>query len=204
MRFLVVGAAMILGAASVEAATVTASSTLSAAELAAATTPTPGPDASTGVVSLDVTGSIPRFQRSPFDTIPGLETTGVYNAVQEGSTATYTFGTLQTAFSLIWGSPDTFNVLAFFKDGMQVDLGAFGSTLTGDEVVMVAGLPQLARGVASVSITGIQFDEVRLGSKLHAFEYAQIDATPIPLPGAAWLSLAGLGMLFLARRRAVV
>lgn len=204
MRHLSTAAALIVSllAFNAQSATLTASSTLSAGELAAATTPGLAPTATLGAVDLNVTGSIATQRRSPFDTIPALADTGVYNAVRAGGVATYSFMSPQTSFDLIWGSPDTFNRLVFFLGGAPVDLGAFGANLTGDEIVAAAGLAELGRGVASVSVTDIVFDEVLLGSTMNAFEFTVPGApSVIPLPAAGWLSLAGLGVLFLARRR---
>lgn len=128
--------------------------------------------------------------RSPWEGTP-FEATGAYNSVENGGFAQYEYAVDQESFELMWGSPDFYNRLYFYDDGVEV--GFF----TGDMFTppATAGL-----GFINVIFAGV-FDTVRFeSSPFDAFEFANVQ--PVPIPAAAALfatGLAGLGLL--GRRR---
>ena len=96
----------------------------------------------------------------------------------------------QTSLSFLWGSPDTYNYLFFRLDGANVST-FIGSPITGSP----------SAGSVLVTFTGL-FDEVWFESRgSNAFEFASITATPVPLPAAGWMLLAGIGGLVALRRK---
>ncbi len=182
-------------ALSASAATVTLDTTLhapSAGETVLA------PTSTTGIVRLNFVGndlSAPApNSRTPYEGT-AFQNTGFYNSVSAGATAAYDFAVDQDSFSLMWGSPDTYNTLAFFLDGASV------FSLTG-----AAAVPPgtFGLGFVNVLIGDLAFDRVVFSSSSDAFEFAQVASTPapVPLPAAAWLLASALGgMGLLSRRR---
>ena len=162
------------------------------------TLPTPdaagvlAPTSTTGTVGLNVIGNDfagSELSRSPWDTTI-YEATGKYNAVYGGATATYLYSVDQTEFSLMWGSPDTYNTLEFFNNG--------GSVFS---VVGTAVQPPVSSGFVNVSVTDLVFDKVVFSSADDSFEYAKLSHSPIPIPAAVWLFGSGLlGLVGIARR----
>jgi hypothetical protein len=154
------------------------------------------PTSTTGNVRIDwvgndLDGTAPN-SRSPYDTTASVNT-AVYHSVSAGATATYSFGTTQSAFAFMWGSPDDYNTLNFYLGAANV--GSF----TGNAVIPpgTAGL-----GFVDVVFNGL-FDKVVFGSiGKDAFEFTNVSFTPIPLPAAGWLLLTGfVGLSVLGRRR---
>jgi hypothetical protein len=204
MKTILAAGALALAAAAADAATVTAVTTLTPAQTAAATLDVAAPTSITGGFFLNATGSVGGVRRSPYDMVPGLEQTGKYHSVQGGGSMTYAFSELQTGFSLLWGSPDTYNTLTFFNGADAVDLGALGFSITGNEVAALAPVSPLGTRFAVLTVADIAFDRVTLSSGSNAFEFGLVESTPapVPLPAAAWMLLAGLGALVAVRRRA--
>ncbi len=211
MKTLVIGLAFGLLAASASAATVSVVKTALPIDPVEAQSAVLAPTSFTaGAFLANQTGSVGGVRRSPYDTVSGLAATGVYNSVQRGGSATYLFGAAQDSFSILWGSPDSYNTLSFFLDGSQIDLGAAtgvsGMSITGAEVAALPLAQAQQVGLAQILFSGFLFDEVVLASGANAFEYGLVSSTPapapVPLPAAAWLLAAGLGALGLLRRRA--
>lgn len=126
-------------------------------------------------------------RRSPWE---GTALDGsVYSAIT--GRVSYAFGSVRTAFSLVWGSPDTYNDLKFFLGGNLVD------TVNGSAI-----LPCCGTNVASslVTISGLKFDSVEFRSGAQAFEYANVAAVPVPAAGL--MLLGAVGGLAVLRRRA--
>lgn len=100
------------------------------------------------------------------------------------------FTGVQSSFSFLWGSPDDFNTLTFKLAGSTV------GTFTG---TVITGAP--SAGSVLAKFLG-NFDSVEfLSDPSNAFEFASIETTPVPLPAAGWMLLAGLGGMAALRRR---
>lgn len=138
--------------------------------------------------------------RSPFDetsdaafsTSSGATVDTEYFAVGPGNPnnpATLEFSKVQRSFALLWGSPDTYNTLSFYLNGVEV-----GST-TG------APFTPLAFGSSYVKFEGYFDTVVFYSDPNNAFEWSNMTASAIPLPAAGWLLIGGLGALVAVRRR---
>lgn len=139
-------------------------------------------------VGNDLDGTAPN-SRSPYDAT-AYENTAVYHSVSAGAEAVFTSASVFSSFALMWGSPDTYNKIAFFLNGSGV--GSFD----GSDVIPpgTGGL-----GFVDVLFTGL-FDEVRLSSVgQDAFEFTNVSA--VPLPAAGWLLVGGIGGLAAMKRR---
>lgn len=126
--------------------------------------------------------------------VPGVSQ--VYTSVARGF-AEYTFGGTGKLFktlSFVWGTPDPFNRVVFFRGGVQVD--SIDGTLFSTRALNV-DMP-----LTTVSnINGGGFDTVRFSSQGVAFEYANLSVAAIPVPAAGLLLLTALGGVALLRRR---
>lgn len=203
MKIALATVAAVLAAAAAQAATVSVVKTAVAIDPVEAVADVLAPTAFTGTFFENATGSVGGVRRSPYDTVAGLAGTGVYHSVSGGGTATYAFAQDQIGFSLLWGSPDSYNSLSFFNDGVQLSLDSFGLTLTGDEIAALPLSQPQQVGLALVAISGFTFDKVVFASGGNAFEYGLVSSTPaaVPLPAAAWMLIAGFGALVAAGRR---
>ena len=106
-------------------------------------------------------------------------------------TATYTAGPSSTGFSIFWGSPDAYNTVEFL-DGSTVETSFIGTNLnppagTGAQLVTFA--------FNGLDITSV----VLIDSGTAAFEYSNVQFTPIP--AALPLFAGGLGLMGLLGRR---
>jgi hypothetical protein len=115
----------------------------------------------------------------------------VYSSVSGGALAIFDFGSIFPVLEIVWGSPDTYNYIDFFRSGGLVGTIGGGDGVRPPESDLQAFL--------RIGVTD-GFDAIRLRSEnQNAFEFANLNA--IPLPAAAWLMLAGIGGLGLVARR---
>lgn len=157
--------------------------------------PTPLPanplaSATLGTVYQNVTTSISGVRRSPWEAT--VHAGAAFVSVSKDSWARYDFAKDQKAFRVMWGSVDLYNYLEFYKDGFLV-FAIGGGALA----------PTAPRGTAFtvVTVTGLLFDQLRFRSSGNAFEYANLETTPVPLPAGLVLLVSALGGLGLAARR---
>lgn len=143
--------------------------------------------------------------RTPWEEFAAIADTAYYNSVEAGGFAEYVFTTLQTTFSLMWGSPDSYNTLRFFD---AADNEVFAMSGGNSAITSATGYTP-GRSFVNVSITDLDpFAKVRFGSGSDAFEYANVaplnppsSAAPVPLPAAVWTMGAALGALTLTSRK---
>jgi hypothetical protein len=152
------------------------------------------------------TGNSSGIYRSPFDNegLAGSPDNSAYIGLSyfavgpdnPNNPAKLSFGgVLHDGLKLLWGSPDTYNYLYFYKEGSLV------ATVLNTDIAPQPD-PATTFGAAFVHITNVVFDEVWFkSSPNNAFEFSNVSATVVPLPAAAWLMLAGLGGLGLMSRR---
>lgn len=158
-------------------------------------------DATTGTVFQNTTNSVSGVRRSPWQ---GTSSDGSsYTSVSGGGSATYDVGPSK-ALSFVWGSPDTYNKLSFFFGNTLLGF-ITGSQVTSD-VKPITTIPNSApsAGFAFVKLVldgGLVFDTVKFESGSNAFEYASVQATPVPVPAAGALLISALAAMGLVRRR---
>jgi hypothetical protein len=167
-----------------------------------------------------VAGSVVDGYKSPFD--PALANGGVdvvgddvidlWQEIQyftvgsptplAASPAIMTFAVKQSYLSLLWGSIDSYNAIAFYLNGVLQD------TVDGGYLLANGGEPA-ANGAAFVQIAE-SFDEIRFfsnfpafGEDTAAFEFSNVVAA-VPVPAAGFLLIGALGGLAALRRRKTV
>jgi hypothetical protein len=135
----------------------------------------PAPTATAGVVELGTSGSITNVR---LDLWAGTALAGSqYNSIRNGS-ATYDFGRVAGALNIVWGSPDTWNSIAFFNGGSLV------TTITGGDFAAAFGMTlgaadQTWARIRDITGNGLEgFDRVVLASTQAALEYAHVEAVP--------------------------
>lgn len=154
---------------------------------------TPGTAGTTGPVTVTTTGSIPNVQADPWSGT-GAAGVGTYTSVYGGGAATYDIKPTKTV-SFIWGSPDSWNTLAFYNNGTLVD------SITGSSIVTQANLGYVAAYVTLT--TESVFDRLTFSSSTNSFEYAfpAEYVAPVPVPAAGLLAAGGIAALAGLKRR---
>jgi hypothetical protein len=105
------------------------------------------------------------------------------------------FDSVQSIFSLLWGSLDAYNTLAFYDASDELI-----TFFTGQDILNAGGTPS-ANGAAYVTISGLSpFRSVGFFSSQAAFEFSNVVAA-VPLPAGGLLLLTALGGLGIAARR---
>lgn len=193
-------AATIAAVALLSAAPLAEAATLSFSDLPSTAILNPTATAISGTVLENTTGSVGSVKRSPWElagsTVNHNAADAWYTSVGADSSATYSFG-LSNAATFVWGSPDTYNTLEFLLGGSVVDTVILG----GSENIDPASFSTNSALVTLTDITGGAFDGLRFSSGENAFEFANLEVAPVPLPAAGLLMLAGLGSFAALRRR---
>ena len=182
-----VAVASLLGAGGASAASVTFDPAAPTGAL------NPTATSTVGDVAENTSGSIPGIQRSPFEGGADFDDAYAYTSVGGGESATYDFGVDNNQVSFIWGSPDGYNLLTFYNDGVA----------TGETFVYTNNGANLADPFATIR-TDLAFDEVMFSSGQNAFEFAQLSVATVPLPAGGLLLLGALGGIAALRRRKAV
>lgn len=159
-------------------------------------------------------GSISGVYRSPFEYSynPGNGPIGwnqpntpgaLYSSVQGGSSATYFVGR-SNVLSILWGSPDSYNTLAFYSGAPGA--GDFLGSISGaGNSGIVSGTQPLeintyGHDQMTVTDNGGTFSYVVLSSTTNAFEFTNLETsfaitsvTATPVPAGLPLLASGLG-----------
>jgi hypothetical protein len=185
---LIAAAALAIGLAGAAPA-----ATVSFSALPANSAPNPTITAQSGQVIADTAGTVGGVRFSPWAGTAGAAT-NIFTSVGIGF-AEYAFSTLKGSLSFVWGSPDGFNSVEFYRGGSLIDT-----------VMGMGNGTNLALPTASVTAIGdnMGFDTVRFVSARKAFEYGFVtaaDLAPIPVPAAGLLLLTAVGGVAALRRR---
>jgi hypothetical protein len=144
----------------------------------------------------------------PFTGTPGVgnnyvakgQTQDPYVFAATGGTASFSFTSPQNAFSLLWGSVDSFNNLIFLNNSTVV------GTVTGTQILALAGIGdagfQGQGGSSWVKIFSTEdYNQVELTSNGNSFEALAFQSALLPEPSFYGVLGLGLVTLFLANRR---
>jgi hypothetical protein len=154
-----------------------------------------------------VSGSVGGQYRSPYEDVnqvirPGYENTQ-YTSVQAGGTGVWNVTTPTNLLSLLWGSPDSYNVINFYSgaDGtgtlvgsiLGSDLSAATPGLGHDQVALLVASNFLSFSLSSIGQNAFEFTNLQPCGP--GGSGCAIGPSPTPLPGALPLFASGLGML---------
>ena len=130
------------------------------------------------------------------DVLPGVPFLAAGPSSTTPAVMTFVGGT--SYLGLLWGSPDTFNVLTL-RDNLNVDY-VFTTASLGFPVQN--GDQSFNQFVQFSPSAGTVISTATFASSIDAFETTQFTVTPVPEPETYALMLAGLAALgFVARRR---
>lgn len=146
-----------------------------------------------------VSGNVSGQWQSPFNS---NALTDVQHYFSADPSETLSFGTVQTTFTMLWGSIDSYNTIQFLSGNTVV------GSKTGTDVInqfALGGSPSNYEKVGLFTFgfdQGETFDTVRFLSSQAAFEFALAPApAPVPLPAAGWLLAVGVAGLGAAARK---
>lgn len=159
------------------------------------------------VLDENVIGSISQERRSPWDApnspLDFTLETALYSSIRTvdqtsgaRASAIYSFDRTMRALSLVWGSVGPQNSIGFFLNGQAVQRNGEDFILFGGEI-----LTQPNPNSVFVTVSNLQFDELVFTAGRPAFEFANLNVIPIPLPASLPLLAAGLAALGFVRRR---
>ena len=130
------------------------------------------------------------------DVLPGVPFLAAGPSSTSPAVLTFLGGT--SFLGLLWGSPDTYNVLTL-RDNFNVDY-VFTTASLGFPVQN--GDQSFNQYVQFVASAGTRISTATFASGIDAFETTQFSVTPVPEPETYALMLAGLAALgFVGRRR---
>jgi hypothetical protein len=166
------------------------------------------PDVSSaGQFILSTSGSSPGVQASPFVnnldySVLSAVLNGVASPADSGS-AVYNITAGVTSISVLWGSPDAYNSVIFFTGAAGTNglgTGTVVATFTGSS--LTAATPGAGYDLVTFDISGVSSVEF-VDNGQAAFEYADLNLDPAPLPAALPLFASGLFLigLFTWRRK---
>jgi hypothetical protein len=150
------------------------------------------PKLADGGIDVPAEDAIPNWQAIKYFTV------GSPDPNLAPSPAIMTFSEKQSYLSLLWGSIDEYNSLAFYLNGV------LQSTVTGGYLLANGGQPA-ASGAAFVKVAE-DFNEIRFFSNYGllkdqaAFEFSNVVAA-VPVPAGGLLLIGALGGLAALRRR---
>ena len=157
---------------------------------------TVAPSDSTPTFVQNVSGSVATVERSPYELNNNGLAGAFYSVLAPGgqptfANATYNFAADTTVFALLWGSPDTYNNVAFYN-GPNGTGGLIGTSLAGSDLSCYPNnCTQLAWDVVTFTASGGTFGSVILtDTGPAAFEFGLRVGTnqgETPLPAAFWL-----------------
>jgi hypothetical protein len=153
-------------------------------------------------------GNLSGVYQSPFNNTP-LADSQTYFSVGAvngdngaASPVTLTFGSPVDSFTILWGSIDSYNTIAFFSGATLLE------DYTGTDIInaaMLGGTPINYEQVALLRFSDFGeggLTSVRFSSTQAAFEFAlAAPAAAVPLPASVFLLLGALGGFGLLSRR---
>ena len=152
---------------------------------------------STGFFTQSTAGSIANVQRSPFASSLTTYSAISNNAVFTAGSATYNYVAGLTSFSLLWGSPDSYNTVKFYSGQNGTGLE---STFTGSS--LADPTKGIGYDLVTFSASGGTIGSVVLSdSGQPAFEYGNVTPTPLPAALPLFASALGIGGVFLRLRK---
>jgi len=117
-----------------------------------------------------------------------LPSTGYYAYTEAGDTLTLGYSAGITSFSLLWGSPDGSNSIAFSGPG-------FSGSYTGSQLV-ASGLVTNSQTSQFVSFTGLgDVTSISFTSGQNSFEFGDLATVAAPAPEPASIALLAGGLL---------